>query len=261
MILRAENVFVDYGYTEVLKGISFQLDKGKIYSVIGPNGSGKSTLIKSICRSHGMKNGVIYLNDKNMKKMKGKEIAQKMAVLHQTHSRFTDVTVGKLVSMGRYAHHSLFSRKPKKDEEICTWAMESTGVFAMKDRRIQDLSGGERQRVWIATAIAQKPDLLLLDEPTTYLDINHQLEILELVLQLNQKEGMTILMVLHDINYASRYSDEVLILKEGVLYGKGTPNDMITSKMIRDVFRVSADITSDAEIGCPVFYPRSVAEG
>lgn len=261
MILRAENIFVDYGRLEVLKGISFELERGKIYSIIGPNGSGKSTLIRAICKSHRMKEGRVYLDDQDMRLMKGRAIAKKVAVLHQTHSRFTDVTVERLVSMGRYAHHSLFSKDRAEDERICRWAMEESNVLAMKDRRLQELSGGETQRAWFAAAIAQKPELLILDEPTTYLDINHQLELLEGIRRLNQKEGMTILMVLHDINYAARYSDEVMILKDGRLYQKGMPKETITEESIREVFGVISDITWDAIYGCPVFYPRNAAGG
>jgi iron complex transport system ATP-binding protein len=181
-----------------------------------------------------------------------------MAVLSQVHNGMSDVTVRELVAYGRFAHREWWRGKAGDDNDIIAWAIERTNLTECDNRKVNTLSGGERQRAWIAMAIAQKPQILLLDEPTTFLDISHQIEVLELVAGLNKEEDITILMVLHDINHAARYSDELIVIKEGDLYARGAPGEILETGLMRDVFNVEAEIAEDSETGRPVFHARRV---
>lgn len=222
MELKVENLNVGYDDKEILKGISFNIDAGEVVTIIGPNGSGKSTLIKTISRYLKPKSGSIFLDKVNVNQIKTRELAKNLAVLPQVKGVSSDITIEELVSYGRYPHISFGKRMSKEDKDIVTWALEKTGLQEMKNRYIVTLSGGERQRAWIAMSLAQKPKILLLDEPTTFLDICYQLETLELVKELNKTLGITVIMVLHDLNQAARYSDKLLVINNGELweYGK-----------------------------------------
>lgn len=257
-ILNVENVRVNYGEKQILKGINLDIEKGKIVSIIGPNGCGKTTLLRTMSRNLKPNQGRILLNGQDINKLKSKNIAKKMAILSQTNACPEDICIKDLVSYGRFAHKKLFSSLTDEDNKIIDWAINRTGLNKMKNRKVATLSGGERQRAWIAMAIAQKPSVLLLDEPTTYLDISHQLEILDLIKSLNEKENITIIMVLHDINQATKYSHELVVIKNGELYCKGTPCSIISDDMLKDVFRLEADIGEDKDTKKPVIYPRRV---
>ena len=185
-------------------------------------------------------------------------MARKMAVLYQSNSTMSDATVRELVQYGRFAHKEWWKGTAEGDNQIVDWALEKTGMRSFEKRKLNTLSGGERQRAWIAMAIAQKPALLLLDEPTTYLDISHQLEIMELVAKLNREEGITIVMVLHDINHAARYSDELIVMKKGRIYKQGEPWSILEGEVLRNVFRVEASVTRDEDTQKPVFYAKRV---
>jgi iron complex transport system ATP-binding protein len=211
-VLNVEHLKVRFSAREIISDFSLPVYQGKVYSIIGPNGSGKTTLLRAISRNLKPAGGRVYLNGSNIFKMKSKAIARQMAVLSQVHNGMSDITVRELVTFGRFAHRDWWRGRSDDDNRIVDWAIDRTNLQEYDNRKINTLSGGERQRAWIAMAIAQKPQILLLDEPTTFLDISHQIEILELLSGLNREEGITILMVLHDINHAARYSDEMIVL-------------------------------------------------
>lgn len=257
-ILKTKDLKVSYKEKVIIDGIDLELEKGKIYSIIGPNGCGKTTLLKSLTRSIKPTSGKIYLEDQDIHKMKTKEIAKRIGVLSQTSSTMSDITVRELIGYGRYSHKKWWEGNTSDDNKIVDWAIERTNLKDLEHRKINTLSGGERQRAWIAMSIAQKPKMLFLDEPTTYLDISHQLEIMELISSLNKEEKITILMVLHDINHACRYSDELIVLKDKKIYEKGDPWQILEGNVLEDVFRVEAEISKDRDSQKPIFYAKKV---
>lgn len=257
-ILNVKNVNVQYGEKQVLKDINLKISSGKIISIIGPNGCGKTTLLRVISKNLKPNKGQVLLNEKDVYNIKNKELARTMAILSQSNGCPEDISIKELVSYGRYAHKKLFLGFTSEDEKIVNWAINRTGLHNIQNRKVNTLSGGERQRAWIAMAIAQKPSILILDEPTTYLDISYQLELLDLIKSLNKQENITIVMVLHDINQASRYSDELVIIKNGELYEIGTPNNVISDVMLKEVFRLRADINEDKDTKKPIIYPKEV---
>lgn len=200
--------------------------------------------------------GEVLLDGKDIFRTNTKLVAQKMAVLCQNDTSMSDITVKTLVEYGRYAHKKWWAGSDGDDKSIVEWAIERTGMTKLQNRKINALSGGERQRARIAMAIAQKPEIMLLDEPTTYLDIAHQLEILELVAALNREEGITVVMVLHDMNHAARYSDELVLVNNSKIHTIGTPNELIENGELENVFCVEAEILSDTEDNSPIFYAK-----
>lgn len=258
MGIKAMDIQVKYGEKEVLKNVDFHVEDGEIVTIIGPNGSGKSTLIKALSRCIKPSKGYIYLDGKDLFKTPTREVAQRVAILPQIKNVSADITVKDLVSYGRYPHLRFGQKLKKQDHEIVEWAIEKTGLMNLKDRYIANLSGGERQRGWIAMSLAQKPDILLLDEPTTFLDISYQLEILELIKELNQSLKLTVVMVLHDLNQAARYSDNMFVLREGKVWQRGKPNQVLESKLLKDVFGIKGHIYEDEINCCPYFIPYKV---
>ena len=250
-IMKAEKLSLSFDGKEVLKHLTIAVEKGQIISIIVPNGSGKSTLLKALSRNLKPDKGMVFLEDVDLAKLSSKVIARKMAVLPQSPQAPKDLTVRDLVEYGRYPHQSWWQGKSGEDDACVTWALSQTGLTEMSERIVSTLSGGERQRVWIAMALAQKPEILLLDEPTTYLDICHQLEIMELLADFNQEHNITVVMVLHDINHAARYSDSIVVLHQGKVFAVGRPEDVITPHTLRTVFGVESEITID-HLGKPV---------
>lgn len=244
-IMHTENLKVGFDGKVVLENLSITVGKGQIVSILGPNGSGKSTLLKALSRNLKPNQGSVYLDGKNLAKLKGKVIARKMAVLPQSPQAPKDLTVRDLVEYGRYPHQSWWQGRSGEDDQCVEWALKETSLMNMSDRIVSTLSGGERQRVWIAMALAQKPEILLLDEPTTYLDICHQLEIMELLADFNREHKITVAMVLHDINQAARYSDCIVVLQQGQIFAMGKPKDVITAHTLRQVFGVESIVTID----------------
>ncbi len=234
------------------------MNKGEIVTIIGPNGSGKSTLVKAISRTLRIDQGDISLGGRNIENIPTKIIARKLAVLPQVKTISNDITVESLVSYGRFPHLGFRKRLGKVDNEIIKWAMEKTGIFPFKERNVMTLSGGERQRAWISMALAQKPSVLILDEPTTYLDVSYQMEVLELVKELNDTLGITVIMVLHDLNQAARYSDKIYVLMNGQVCRYGNPKEIMDSDLLRDVFRIEASIYEDKINHCPYFIPNKI---
>lgn len=246
-----DSISVKYEKKNVIEDFSFHIDKGEIVSIIGPNGSGKSTLLKAVSGFISYHTGTVKLEEENLKTMKRKDIAQKLCMLSQKNQAPADMTVKDLVIYGRIPHKRWFEGVNEKDTEIVNWALKKTYMTEYEDRLVGSLSGGESQRAWIAMALAQQPKVLLLDEPTTYLDISHQHEVLELVRELNEEMDMTILMVLHDLNQASRYSDRIIVVKSGEKEIIGTPEEVITCGMIRQVYRMDSEVQCLRDGGKP----------
>ncbi len=248
-----KNISINYGIKEVIRDINIDFPKGKVITIIGPNGCGKSSVLRTLSKAvKPSKGGAFYLS-KSIKKYKNKELAKKIAILPQIHNSPPDIDVRTLVSYGRYPYTSFNSRLTKEDWEIVDKTMESTGISHLGEQKIGTLSGGERQRAWIAMTVCQQPEILVLDEPTTYLDINHQIEVLELVKELNEKLDITIIMVLHDLNLATRYSDYLYAIKNGVVYSKGTPKEVINNELLEEVFSLEVNMYEDEVNNCPYF--------
>lgn len=256
-MLESENIYFSVGDKKILENVSIDIEKGKIISIIGPNGSGKTTLLRALSRNISPEKGVIYLDGKNIKKLKNKYVAKEMAILSQSYSTPKDVTVRELVYYGRYAHENWWRGRSNEDKEIVDWAIDRTGLGSFANKKVINLSGGERQRAWIAMAIAQKPKVLLLDEPTTYLDISFQYEVLELVRGLNKEDGITVAMVLHDINQAANYSDVLVAIKDGSIYKTGNAHEIVNKEILQDVFNIVAEVIIDHETKKPYFFIRN----
>jgi iron complex transport system ATP-binding protein len=260
MILQAKNIYISYDKKEVLKDVSIDIKKGEIVAIIGPNGSGKSTVMKVLSRTLKPKKGQILLEDTNIKNMNTKAIAQKLAILPQVRKVPGDVTVEALVGYGRYPHLGFGHRMHKQDFDTIDWAIEKTDLGSLRHRFVDTLSGGERQRAWIAMALAQKPEILLLDEPTTSLDISYQLEILELIKELNQQLGLTIVIVIHDLNQAVRYSHKMVALNKGRVHCCGESSSVLNEEFLREVFRIKGDIVEDKTNQCNYFIPQKMVQ-
>ena len=232
-----------YGKNRVLKDISFRIKEGDITTIMGANGCGKTTLFSLMTRNLYPRRGDIFLKGKNIQNLGLKEFARRVSIVHQYNTSSDDITVERLVSFGRTPHMKMMQGRSEEDERLIRWAMEVTNVGKYRDREISRLSGGQRQRVWIAIALAQNTKILFLDEPTTYLDIRYQIEILELVKKLNREFGITIIMVLHDINQAIYFSDCVIGLKDGLVEMEGNPQEVITRESIRSLYGIELDVT------------------
>ncbi|MGQ9840427.1 MAG: ABC transporter ATP-binding protein [Anaerolineae bacterium] len=242
----------------MLDKVDLDVREGQIYAIIGPNGCGKTTLLRAMSRSIRPLRGRVLMMGQDIFRMNTKAVARMLAVLHQNNVTISDATVHNLVLYGRFAHKPWWQSTNREDLRIADWAIERMNLSALRHRMLSTLSGGERQRAWIAMCLAQKPRILLLDEPTTFLDISHQLEIMELVTALNRTEGIAIVMVLHDINHAARFSDEMIVLKDGRVYCQGNPWEVLRGDVLEKVFHVEAALLKDEMTGKPVFLPRKV---
>ena len=241
--MEVRNLSFSYGKNWVLKDTSFQIEEGKITTIMGANGCGKSTLFNLMTRNLYPGKGNIFLRGKNIQNLALKEFARKVSIVHQYNSSADDITAERLVSFGRTPHMKLMQGRSEADERQIRWAMEVTNTEKYRDREISRLSGGQRQRVWIAMALAQNTKILFLDEPTTYLDIRYQIEILKLVQKLNREYGITIIMVLHDMNQAIHYSDRIIGLKDGHVAAEGAPKEIITPECIRELYGITLGVT------------------
>lgn len=242
-MLKANNISFSYNKNETfLSNLCVEFEEGKITTILGPNGSGKSTLLSLLSGQNKVKEGEIILNNRNISKLKYKEISKEISTVHQQNSVPNDLTVRELISYGRLPFKKSFQGLDNEDEEIVNWAIKETSLEEYENKIVMNLSGGERQRVYIAMALVQQPKILFLDEPTTYLDIYHQLEVLELVKRLNKEHKTTIIMVLHDINQALKYSHNVVIMKKGRLLYSGEVEEGITEERIFQVYKVKGEI-------------------
>lgn len=237
------------GKSDQLKDVTASIVDGKLTAVIGPNGSGKSTLLGIMSRSLAPESGAVLLDGRELASFKPKELARRLAVVHQNNAAPDDLTVEQLVSYGRMPHRKPFREQSREDREAIDWAIACTGLNHKRRSRIGELSGGERQRVWIAMALAQKTKVLLLDEPTTFLDMYYQLEMMELIRALNVKHGLTIVAVLHDMNQAVRYCDRIIAMKNGRALLQGSPEQIVTQETIREIYGVDALVRRDEQAG------------
>lgn len=250
--INIKDLKIGYDKKTIIEELDLSLEEGKITSIIGPNGCGKSTLLKSIGRILKKEKGDIFLLDKNMNDMKSKEIAEKLAILSQNPTAPSQLKVEELISYGRYPHRTNINKLSDKDKDKIEWALKVTNTFEFKDRELSDLSGGQRQRVWLAMALAQETDILLLDEPTTFLDMSHQLEVLNIVKKLNDKQGCTVVMVLHDINHAAKYSDFIIAMKDGKILYKDEPNLIMNKKVLKDIYNIDAELITNEKYNVPL---------
>ena len=241
--MEVRDLSFSYGKNKVLKGISFTIEGGKITTIMGANGCGKSTLFNLMTKNLYPRKGNIFLHGRNIQNLGLKDFAKRVSIVHQYNSSADDITVERLVSFGRTPHMKMMQGRSDEDEKLIEWAMEVTNVEKYRDREVSRLSGGQRQRVWIAMALAQNTKILFLDEPTTYLDIRYQIEILELVKKLNEEYGITIIMVLHDINQAIHFSDRIIGLKDGQVAAQGSPAEVVTPECIRTLYGISLGVT------------------
>lgn len=259
--LHTRNLSICYDELLIVKDLSVEIPDKKITTIIGSNGCGKSTLLKAITRIISRQSGTVVLDGKDIAKENTKLLAKKMAILPQTPESTSGLTVGELVSYGRFPYQKGFGRLTKKDYEVIDWALEVTGTTDFKFRSIDALSGGQRQRVWIAMALAQETDIIFLDEPTTYLDMAHQLEVLELLQKLNVEQERTIVMVLHDLNQAARFADYVIALKDGEIVKAGNCEEVITPDVLKEVFHIDAEIGRDPRTNKPMCMTYNLLKG
>lgn len=253
--LRADKVTLGYDNATVIRELTVEVPAGRITSVVGPNGCGKSTLLRALARLMKPSGGAVYLDGEAIFGLPTREVAKRLGLLPQSSEAPDGLTVRELAAQGRYPHQSIFRQWSKEDERAVERALETTGVLDLADRPLDTLSGGQRQRAWISMALAQETETLLLDEPTTFLDIAHQLEILQLLSRLNHEEGRTVLMVLHDLNNASRYAHHMVAIAGGKVFAAGTPREVMTPELLREVFSVEAEIVEDPTSGVPLCLP------
>ncbi|HAR84119.1 MAG TPA: Fe(3+)-dicitrate ABC transporter ATP-binding protein [Clostridium sp.] len=250
--IETKNLDIAYDDSLIVKELNMQIPEGKITSIIGANGCGKSTILKAVGRILKPKKGVVHLSGQDISKLPTKEIAKKMAILPQTPTAPSGLTVGELVAYGRFPHQKGFGNLTEEDKRIVKWALTATKLSEFERREVDALSGGQRQRVWIAMALAQQTDLILLDEPTTYLDLAHQLEVLKLLYELNRNQKCTIVMVLHDLNLAARFSDYIIAIQKGAIIEHGAPEEVMTPEVLRKTFNINADVVIEPKSNRPV---------
>lgn len=257
--LTTEKLSVAYGKQLIVSELSLAIPDGKITALVGANGSGKSTILKTLARLIKPESGAVYLDGKSLVRMHSKEIAQQLAMLPQNPLSPDGLTVGELVSYGRFPYRNGFGSLTKEDREMVHWALMATGMLPFADRPVDQMSGGQRQRAWIAMTLAQGTDILFLDEPTTFLDMAHQLEVLQLLAKLNREESRTIVMVVHDLNHASQYAHHVIAIQGGRAVYSGAPKDVIHAEMLEHVFGIRADVIQDSRTGAPLCIPYGLA--
>lgn len=255
-VFRAEEIVAGYDNKTVIQGISLVIPSNKISVIIGANACGKSTLLKTLAKLIKPASGKITLDGKPISKIAPKQLARILGLLPQSPIVPEGISVADLVGRGRFPHQSLFSGWSKKDYEAVAEAMRIMNITELANSNIDELSGGQRQRVWIAMALAQQTDILFLDEPTTFLDITYQVEILDLLTDLNRKHGTTIVMVLHDINLSARYADYIFGLREGKLIVEGPPSEVITSSLVKEIFGLECVVINDPVSGSPFAIPK-----
>lgn len=254
-VIETQNLTLSYGESIIIEDLNLQIPKGEITVFIGGNGCGKSTLLRSIARLLKPKSGAVLLDGNAISKMSSKDVAKQMSILPQSPVAPEGLTVLQLVKQGRYPYQTWLKQWTEEDEEKVTKALKATAIDDLKDRPVDSLSGGQRQRAWIAMTLAQDTDIILLDEPTTYLDMTHQIEILDLLYELNETEKRTIVMVLHDLNLACRYADNIVAIKDREIYAQGKPEHIISCPLVKNVFGMDCQITKDPLFGTPLCIP------
>ncbi|MGB8953946.1 MAG: ABC transporter ATP-binding protein [Tumebacillaceae bacterium] len=253
--LETKELTLGYGEAVIIDELNLQIPKGKITVFIGSNGCGKSTLLRSLARLLKAQNGSIQLDGEAISKLSTKEVAKRLAILPQGPIAPEGLTVMQLVKQGRYPHQNWLQQWSQMDECMVRNALAATGMTAYADQSVDSLSGGQRQRAWIAMTLAQGTETILLDEPTTYLDLTHQIEVLDILFDLNEQEQRTIVMVLHDLNLACRYAHHIVALKDRTIYAQGKPEEVVTARLVRDVFALDSQVIPDPLYGTPLCIP------
>ncbi|MDL4842564.1 ABC transporter ATP-binding protein [Aquibacillus rhizosphaerae] len=254
--IAAKDLTLGYGEDIIIDDLNIAIPKGQITVFVGGNGCGKSTLLRSMARLLKPKEGSVVLHGEDIAKKPTKDVAKQLAILPQGPVSPEGLTVHDLVKQGRHPYKTLFKKWSTEDEEAVNEALQSTNMMDLKDRSVDSLSGGQRQRAWIAMTLAQKTDTILLDEPTTYLDMTHQIEVLDLLFELNEKHNSTVIMVLHDLNLACRYAHNIVAIKDKKVYAQGKPEEIISCNMVHDVFQMKCDVTYDPMFGTPMCIPH-----
>lgn len=253
--LRGEALRLGYDGREVVAGLDVEIPPGRVTMIVGPNACGKSTLLRGMARLLVPRGGAVYLDGRDIHQVPGREVATVLGILPQTPTAPEGIAVSDLVGRGRYPHQGWFRRWTAEDDAVVAESLRATNTLDVADRPIEALSGGQRQRVWIAMALAQRTDLLLLDEPTTYLDVTHQVEVLDLLAELNRERGTTIAVVLHDLNLACRYADHLIAMRAGEIVAEGPPAEIVTAEMIERVFRMRCQVIPDPVSHTPMIVP------
>ncbi|MCK7627750.1 ABC transporter ATP-binding protein [Streptomyces sp. RS10V-4] len=259
--MAARGLTLSYEERTVVEDLDLDVPDGAVTVVVGPNACGKSTLLRALGRLLRPRRGAVLLNGTDLARIPTRRIAQALGLLPQTPVAPEAITVADLVARGRQPHQRWWQQWSEEDERAVAEAMARTDVAALADRAVDELSGGQRQRVWIAMALAQETDLLLLDEPTTYLDIAHQVEVLDLVRRLNRDRGRTVVAVLHDLNQAARYADHLVAMKAGRIVARGRPGEVVTAALVEEVFGLEAVVVPDPVTGSPLVVPGRPWEG
>ncbi|WP_299570034.1 ABC transporter ATP-binding protein [uncultured Williamsia sp.] len=254
--LGARDLALGYGGRTIVDGLSVDIAAGAITAIVGPNACGKSTLLRGLSRLLSPTRGQVVLDGRDISALKTKDVARRLGLLPQTSIAPEGITVADLVARGRFPHQRVLRQFSRDDERAVTDAMAATGVDALAGRPVDELSGGQRQRVWVAMVLAQQTPVILLDEPTTFLDIAHQIELLDLFGRLNRSQGSTIVAVLHDLNHACRFADVVIAMKDGAIVAQGAPADVITADLVEDVYGLPCRIIDDPESHTPLVIPR-----
>lgn len=258
-LMTGHDLTIGYRDHPVSQGLDVAIPRGGFTAIIGPNGCGKSTLLRTLCRLIEPGAGEVLLDGKTLASFAGRELAKRIGLLSQTAIAPEGIRVRDLVARGRYPHQNWLQQWSLQDEQAVASAMRMTGIESLAARGVDQLSGGQRQRVWIAMVLAQETPLILLDEPTTYLDITHQIELLELFHALNQQTGRTLVAVLHDINQACRYASHLIAMRDGRIVATGAPGKIVTATLMRDVFDLACDVMEDPVTGTPLIVPHRVS--
>lgn len=253
--LNAHQLSLAYDNARIVDGLNLTISGGRITALVGPNGCGKSTLLRGISRLLKPTTGSVLLNSQDIWKLPTKTLAKQLGILPQSPVAPEGLTVHELVAQGRYPHQSWFQQWSDEDERVTAEALEITGMVEFADRPVDTLSGGQRQRAWIAMTLAQDSDVILLDEPTTFLDLAYQIEVLDLLHDLNRERGKTIVMVLHDLNHACRYADDLVAMRGGQVMAHGKPDRVVTESLVREVFGVDCRVIADPVTGTPLIVP------
>ncbi|MEV6951855.1 ABC transporter ATP-binding protein [Streptomyces sp. NPDC051183] len=257
--LTAENVTLAYDQRVIAENLSVEVPDNSFTVIVGPNACGKSTLLRALSRMLKPSAGRVLLDGQAIGSMPAKKVARTLGLLPQSSIAPDGITVADLVSRGRYPHQGLLRQWSAEDERIVNESMASTGVAELADRAVDELSGGQRQRVWIAMALAQQTPLLLLDEPTTYLDIQHQIDVLDLCAELHESQGRTLVAVLHDLNHAARYATHLIAMRGGKVVAEGPPAEVVTAELVEEVFGLRCQIIDDPQTGTPLVIPAARA--